>query len=98
VLHPRERHIFEARFLSEPSVRLEELATRYGISRERVRQIEMRAFEKVRAAVSARMAGRLACRPDQTRRGSDRQEPGGDPRRVIIKSCRCGIVPLLEGP
>jgi RNA polymerase sigma-32 factor len=53
VLNPRERCIFEARFLSEPSVRLEELATQYGISRERVRQIEIRAFDKVRAAVGA---------------------------------------------
>ena len=52
LLNTRERCIFEARFLSEPAVRLEELATRYGISRERVRQIEIRAFEKVRAAVS----------------------------------------------
>src|ERR1700710_653529 len=53
VLSTRERCIFEARFLSEPAVRLEELAKRYGISRERVRQIEIRAFEKVRAAVSS---------------------------------------------
>jgi len=53
VLNPRERSIFEARFLSEPSIRLEDLATRYGVSRERVRQIENRAFEKVRAAVCA---------------------------------------------
>jgi RNA polymerase sigma-32 factor len=67
VLNPRERYIFEARFLSEPSLRLEDLATRYGVSRERVRQIEMRAFEKVRAAVSSCVAGRLARRPDQTR-------------------------------
>src|SRR6478752_7272268 len=53
VLNPRERCIFEARFLSEPSVRLEDLAKRYGVSRERVRQIENRAFEKVRAAACA---------------------------------------------
>src|SRR3954447_19096968 len=53
VLNTRERCIFEARFLSEPAVRLEDLATRYGISRERVRQIEIRAFEKVRTAVCA---------------------------------------------
>lgn len=39
VLNTRERGIFEARFLSEPAVRVEELATRFGISRERVRQI-----------------------------------------------------------
>jgi RNA polymerase sigma-32 factor len=38
VLNTRERGIFEARFLSEPAVRLEELATRFGISRERVRR------------------------------------------------------------
>jgi RNA polymerase sigma-32 factor len=65
VLNARERCIFEARFLSEPSVRLEELATRYGVSRERVRQIETRAFEKVRAAVCARLANKVA-RPGQT--------------------------------
>ncbi len=55
VLSARERDIFEARFLSEPSVRLEDLATRYGVSRERVRQIEVRAFEKIRTAVCARL-------------------------------------------
>jgi len=41
VLSPRERSIFEARYLSEPSVRLEDLATRYRVSRERARQIEI---------------------------------------------------------
>jgi RNA polymerase sigma-32 factor len=66
VLNPRERCIFEARFLSEPSVRLEKLATRYGVSRERVRQIEVRAFEKVRAAACARVGSKAARRPDQT--------------------------------
>jgi RNA polymerase sigma-32 factor len=60
VLNPRERSIFEARFLSEPSVRLEDLATRHGISRERVRQIENRAFEKVRAAACARVRNKAA--------------------------------------
>jgi RNA polymerase sigma-32 factor len=60
ILTARERDIFEARFLSEPSVRLEDLATRYGVSRERVRQIEVRAFEKIRAAVCARLANKAA--------------------------------------
>jgi RNA polymerase sigma-32 factor len=60
VLNPRERAIFEARYLSEPSLRLEDLATRYGVSRERVRQIENRAFEKVRAAVCACLANKTA--------------------------------------
>lgn len=54
-LNSRERSIFEARNLSEPQVRLEDLAARYGVSRERVRQIEARAFEKVRASVCARI-------------------------------------------
>ncbi|BAF90251.1 MULTISPECIES: RNA polymerase sigma factor RpoH [Azorhizobium] len=51
VLNPRERRIFEARRLSEDPVTLEELAAEFGVSRERVRQIEVRAFEKVQKAV-----------------------------------------------
>ena len=47
----RERRIFEARRLTEDPVTLEELSTEFGISRERVRQIEVRAFEKVQEAV-----------------------------------------------
>jgi RNA polymerase sigma-32 factor len=51
VLNDRERRIFEARRLSEDPVTLEELSTEFDISRERVRQIEVRAFEKVQEAV-----------------------------------------------
>ncbi|WP_445502473.1 RNA polymerase sigma factor RpoH [Microvirga sp. G4-2] len=51
VLNPRERRIFEARRLSEDPITLEELSTEFGVSRERVRQIEVRAFEKVQEAV-----------------------------------------------
>ena len=51
VLNDRERRIFEARRLTEDPVTLEELSTEFGISRERVRQIEVRAFEKVQEAV-----------------------------------------------
>ena len=51
VLNERERRIFEARRLSEDPVTLEELSTEFDISRERVRQIEVRAFEKVQDAV-----------------------------------------------
>ena len=50
-LKPRERSIFIARRLTEEPASLEQLAVEYGISRERVRQIEQRAFEKVRAAM-----------------------------------------------
>jgi RNA polymerase sigma-32 factor len=50
VLGDRERRIFEARRLAEEPIPLEELAGEFGISRERVRQIEVRAFEKVQKA------------------------------------------------
>lgn len=52
-LNERERRIFEARRLAEEPVTLEDLSTEFGISRERVRQIEVRAFEKVQEAVMA---------------------------------------------
>lgn len=55
VLNPRERRIFEARRLADDPVTLEELSSEFGISRERVRQIEVRAFEKVQSAVRDRM-------------------------------------------
>ncbi|MBV1837929.1 RNA polymerase sigma factor RpoH [Acetobacter estunensis] len=52
-LNDRERHIFTERRLKDDPVTLEELAQQYGISRERVRQIESRAFEKVQAQMKA---------------------------------------------
>jgi RNA polymerase sigma-32 factor len=51
VLNERERRIFEARRLSDDPITLEELSGEFGVSRERVRQIEVRAFEKVQKAV-----------------------------------------------
>jgi len=56
VLNPRERRIFEARRLAEDPITLEELSEEFGVSRERVRQIEVRAFEKVQTAVRAGVA------------------------------------------
>ena len=56
VLNERERRIFEARRLADEPVTLEELSAEFGVSRERVRQIEVRAFEKVQAAVKAGVA------------------------------------------
>ncbi|MFM7085234.1 MAG: RNA polymerase sigma factor RpoH [Hyphomicrobium sp.] len=50
-LNERERRIFEARRLSEEPATLEELSEEFGVSRERIRQIEVRAFEKVQNAV-----------------------------------------------
>ena len=56
VLNDRERRIFEARRLAEEPMTLEDLAAEFGVSRERVRQIEVRAFEKVQAAVKTTVA------------------------------------------
>jgi RNA polymerase sigma-32 factor len=56
VLNERERRIFEARRLADEPVTLEDLAVEFGVSRERVRQIEVRAFEKVQKAVKNRVA------------------------------------------
>lgn len=50
-LNDRERRIFEARRLSEEPLTLETLSEEFGVSRERIRQIEVRAFEKVQKAV-----------------------------------------------
>jgi RNA polymerase sigma-32 factor len=51
VLNERERRIFEARRLQDEPMTLEALSEEFGVSRERVRQIEVRAFEKVQSAV-----------------------------------------------
>jgi RNA polymerase sigma-32 factor len=50
-LNDREKRIFEARRLAEEPATLEDLSEEFGVSRERIRQIEVRAFEKVQAAV-----------------------------------------------
>ena len=55
VLNDRERRIFEARRLADDPITLEELAAEFGVSRERVRQIEVRAFEKIQQAVMSRV-------------------------------------------
>ena len=51
-LNERERRIFEARRLAEEPRTLEQLSSEFGVSRERIRQIEVRAFEKVQKAVT----------------------------------------------
>ncbi|NBB84088.1 MAG: RNA polymerase sigma factor RpoH [Alphaproteobacteria bacterium] len=61
-LNERERHILTERRLREEPTTLEDLSQHYGISRERVRQIEVRAFEKLQkamrnAAVEEKLAG-----------------------------------------
>ena len=62
VLNPRERRIFEARRLADDPITLEDLSAEFGVSRERVRQIEVRAFEKVQEAVKKNLAQREAPR------------------------------------
>ncbi|GAB30544.1 RNA polymerase factor sigma-32 [Acetobacter pasteurianus] len=57
-LNERERRIFTERRLKDDPSTLEELAHEYGISRERVRQIEVRAFEKVQAAMKKEVQAR----------------------------------------
>ncbi len=52
-LNDREREIFEARRLRDEPATLEELSEQHGVSRERIRQIEVRAFEKVQKAVQS---------------------------------------------
>src|SRR5215475_6459540 len=55
-LNDRERRIFEARLLAEEPITLKELADEFGVSRERVRQIGVCAFEKVQKSVKNRVA------------------------------------------
>src|ERR1700722_13373853 len=50
ILNDRERRIFEARHLADEPLTLEDLAEKFNVSRERIRQIEVRAFEKVQKA------------------------------------------------
>jgi RNA polymerase sigma-32 factor len=56
VLNDRERRIFEARRLAEDPITLRELAEEFGLSRERVRQIEVRSVEKLQKVVKNRVA------------------------------------------
>ena len=55
-LPEREKHILIERRLKDDPITLEELGQQYGISRERVRQLEVRAFEKVQKAMQAELA------------------------------------------
>jgi RNA polymerase sigma-32 factor len=81
LLKGRERRIFEARKLADEPPTLEELADEIGVSPERVRQIEMRAFAKVQGAVRAYIAAAEVARSFR----------GGAPARLgpgRIGSCR----------
>ena len=56
ILNEREKHIIRMRRLKDVTMTLEELSNEYGISRERVRQIEARAFEKLQKAIQSQAA------------------------------------------
>jgi RNA polymerase sigma-32 factor len=62
-LNDREKAIFQARRLKDSPATLEELAQEYNVSRERIRQIEVRAFEKVQEAVQLAARSREMARP-----------------------------------
>jgi RNA polymerase sigma-32 factor len=63
-LTPREQHIIGARFLAEQPKTLEDLGATFGVSRERIRQIEVRALQKIGGALRARLGGAI---PDSGR-------------------------------
>jgi RNA polymerase sigma-32 factor len=67
VLNKRERRIFETRRLAEEQIALVELAEEFGVSRERVRQIEVSAFAKVQNAVKQRVAAMATPTPLRVR-------------------------------
>src|SRR5712672_2987807 len=67
VLNKRERRVFETRRLAEEQIALVELAEEFGVSRERVRQIEVGAFAKVQNAVKHRVAAMASRAPLQVR-------------------------------
>jgi RNA polymerase sigma-32 factor len=59
LLNKREQHILAERWLKEDPTTLDKLAVQYGVSRERVRQIETRALTKLQKAMKARMGARV---------------------------------------
>jgi RNA polymerase sigma-32 factor len=75
-LNERERRIFTARRLQDPPALLEELGQDFGVSRERVRQIEVRAFEKVQAFVTEGVKRKL--REKKRKRAADLLPPRRD--------------------
>jgi RNA polymerase sigma-32 factor len=84
MLNGRERRVFEARLLADNPIRFEDLASEFGVSRERVRQIEVRAFEKVQMAVKNRVAAMAAT-------AGSRPDPIQQPDAAIGRSSRDAV-------
>ena len=95
VLNDRERRIFEARRLADDPITLEELADEFGVSRERVRQIEVRAFEKVQKAVKNNIAHME--NPEPPPRRCTRVVPGASQLEVVPWKSGC-IYPVATIP
>jgi RNA polymerase sigma-32 factor len=88
VLDDRERRIFEARRLADEPLALRDLAVEFGVSRERVRQIEVRAFEKIEKAVRSRIAVvEATCRRKHSVRGT----------RISARNRQRGDLPAISG-
>jgi RNA polymerase sigma-32 factor len=94
-LNERERHILIERRLKDEPTTLEDLSQQYGISRERVRQIEVRAFEKLQRSMKAQIAERRAggnqpLALTALTRGGGRGEPPRAAARTAASEIRYG--------
>src|ERR1700757_1284152 len=85
VLSARERAILEARMLADEPKTLDELAREYRVSRERIRQIEQRAFERLKAAVCARVDNSLVYATRE--RDQQKAKPGLAGQRALETFC-----------
>ena len=93
-LDDRERHIFEARRLIDPPFTLDELAIGFRISSERVRQIEVRAFQKVQRAAHlacARRRDSLTTHGGNAQHGSVAQAKHEQRERLFEFAERCPV-------
>ena len=97
MLNERERRIFEKRRLADEKITLAELAEEFGVTRERVRQIEVRAFEKVQNSLNRLLKNRLRqttmsnIRNPKIAKGTRRHKSEGLPRlraRASVGICR----------
>ena len=101
-LNERERDILIERRLKDEPTTLEDLSQQYGISRERVRQIEVRAFEKLQKSIKAAALERHPRRVDRPRhshrrsirQASERARPGARWSRPPVTGTRA---PVVEG-
>jgi RNA polymerase sigma factor (sigma-70 family) len=98
-LDDRERHIFEARRLIDPPFTLDELAIGFRISSERVRRIEVRAFQKVQRAAHlacARRRDSLTTHGGNAHHGSIAQAKHEQRERLFEFAERCPVSQTLQ--